>query len=37
MQENQIPEKFLPVGTVVLLKNGKNKIPQSFLTLRDFI
>ncbi len=25
MQENQIPEKFLPVGTVVLLKNGKKR------------
>ena len=25
MQENQIPKKFLPIGTVVLLKNGKKR------------
>ena len=23
MEENKMPEKFLPIGTVVLLKNGK--------------
>ena len=26
MEENKIPEKFLPIGTVVLLKNGKKEV-----------
>ena len=26
MEENKMPEKFLPVGTVVLLKNGKKEV-----------
>ena len=26
MEEKKIPEKFLPIGTVVLLKNGKKEV-----------
>ena len=26
MEENKIPEKFLPIGTVVLLNNGKKEV-----------
>ncbi|MBO5120749.1 MAG: DUF4176 domain-containing protein, partial [Bacilli bacterium] len=26
MEENKMPEKFLPIGTVVLLKNGKKEV-----------